>query len=393
MKKHRENVEMRFSTSTKPLKEEQLIQLANFSKGKDYSKKDIKLEGHPIILYGRLYTKYQVNISDVDTLTEPKDGSIYSEGGEVIIPSSGESAEDIIRASVIENDNIIIGGDLNIIKPKERIDSTFLALSISNGRMYEELVRKAQGKSVVHIRNSDLEETYLIYPPLEEQIQIGDFFKNLDSLLTNHNTQLKKLNNLKKAMLFKMFPQDGATVPEIRFKGFVGEWERTTLGKISRITTGSSNREDSGLDGEFTFFDRSEDIRKSNIFLFDCEAIIVAGEGSDFIPKYFKGKFDLHQRTYAIMDLKKSDAQYIFYYIHLYRNYFLDVAVGSTVKSLRLPMFQDMPVTIPTLKEEQKKIGNYFKNLDVLITNHKEQLKKLNQIKKACLSKLFVSQD
>lgn len=296
-----------------------------------------------------------------------------------------------VTARIPEDNKFVLNQRVAEIKPNDEIDSFFLSMVINRNQRY--FGERGAGTKVQNISKPNVENFPFFIPKLKEQIKVSKLFQNLDNSIKNHNTQLKKLINLKKAMLIKMFPQDGASVPEIRFKGFDEEWEVTTLGNISKITTGSSNREDSGLDGEFTFFDRSEDIRRSNIFLFDCEAIIVAGEGSDFIPKYYKGKFDLHQRTYAIMDFEESDGRYIFYYIHLFRNYFLDVAVGSTVKSLRLPMFQNMPIAIPTKQEEQQKIGNYFKNLDDLIENHKEQLKKLNQIKKACLSKLFVSQD
>ena len=182
---------------------------------------------------------------------------------------------------------------------------------------------------------------------------------------------------------------DKNRVPLIRFKGFSGEWKEKMLGQLTKITTGSSNREDSGLDGKYTFFDRSHDIRRSNIYLFDCEAIIVAGEGSDFIPKYFFGKFDLHQRTYAIINYESGNSKFLFYQIHLFRKYFLDQAVGSTVKSLRLPMFQEMPIKFPKY-DEQTKIGNYFQKLDKLIDLHQKEIKKLKNIKKASLEKMFV---
>ncbi|WP_405370989.1 restriction endonuclease subunit S [Nonlabens sp. Asnod2-A12] len=411
MKKHRENVEMRFSTSTKPLKEEQLLQLADFSKGKDYSKKDIKLEGHPIILYGRLYTKYQVNIADVDTLTEPKDGSIYSQGGEVIIPSSGESAEDIIRASVIENDNIIIGGDLNIIKPKELIDSTFLALSISNGKMYEELVRKAQGKSVVHIRNSDLEETYLIYPPLEEQILIGDFFKNLDSLLANHNTQLKKLTNLKKAMLIKMFPQDGASVPEIRFNGFDGEWEKCILSDVTEYHNGKGYESEQSMSGKYELINLNSisidgGLKPSGKFINNAEltlnkddlVMILSDVGHGdllgrvaIIPE--NNKYVLNQRVALLRPELEVLPLFLYYTINVNQIYFKMQGAGMSQLNISKSSVEDFEFLYPTNREEQIKVSNYFKNFDNLINNHKEQLKKLNQIKKACLSKLFVSQE
>jgi type I restriction enzyme S subunit len=230
-------------------------------------------------------------------------------------------------------------------------------------------------------------QTYTAKPT--EQIKIGSFFEHLDQLINQHQTQHKKLNALKKAMLSKLFPKEGQTVPEIRFKGFTDDWVIKKLGDISKIKTGSSNRIDSTLTSKYTFFDRSDEIRTSDIFLFDSEAIIVPGEGADFIPKYFKGKFDLHQRVYAIINFDKTDGKYLFHFINYHRKHFLNKAVGSTVKSLRLPMFQEMIIMLPQIKEQQK-IGNYFQNLDNLIENHHKQTEKLSVLKKACLSKMFV---
>ena len=122
--------------------------MAEFSKGSGYSKGDLVESGTPIILYGRLYTKYETSISDVDTYVEAKEGSIYSKGGEVIVPASGETAEDIARATTVDKSGILLGGDLNIVVPNEDINSAFLAISISNGNSQRELAKKAQVKEM-----------------------------------------------------------------------------------------------------------------------------------------------------------------------------------------------------------------------------------------------------
>ncbi|QNN74511.1 restriction endonuclease subunit S [Vagococcus carniphilus] len=167
-----------------------LGKLAKFSKGKGYTKGDLIKEGSPIILYGRLYTNFQTIITDVDTYVDAQENSILSEGREVVVPSSGETSEDIARAAVVDNEDIILGGDLNIIKPSEKIESTFLALTISNGEAKKELMKKAQGNSVVHLYNADLKEVKLFYPDFEEQTKIGNFFKQLDETITLQGKQL-----------------------------------------------------------------------------------------------------------------------------------------------------------------------------------------------------------
>ena len=186
---------------------QRLKELATFSKGNGYTKNDLVNSGKEIILYGQLYTNYQTIISKVNTFVpEIKDKSVISEGGEVIVPASGESTEDISRASVVDKSGVILGGDLNIVSPnKSRVDSTFLALTISNGSQQKELIKRAQGKSVVHLRNKDLEKVILHYPSLEEQQAIGHYFSNLDNLINSHQEKITLLETLKKKLLQDMF--------------------------------------------------------------------------------------------------------------------------------------------------------------------------------------------
>ena len=160
--------------------------LGNFFKGQGYSKADLLPDGTPIILYGQLYTNYQFTITEVNTYAQKKKNTILSKGNEVIVPASGETAEDIARASAVRKKGVILGGDLNIIVPIPSMNAEFFALSLSNGFPQKKLAQKAQGKSVVHIHNSDIQEISITYPSLEEQNRIASFFRHLDRLITLH---------------------------------------------------------------------------------------------------------------------------------------------------------------------------------------------------------------
>ena len=197
--------EIRFKGFTDDWEQRKLGEVVSFSKGAGYSKSDLKENGTPIILYGRLYTKYETVISEIDTFVDVKDGSVYSKGGEVIVPGSGETAEDISIASVVEKSGVLLGGDLNIITPPESLDSTFLAISVSNGKPHREMAKMAQGKSIVHLHNSDLAKIDLPYPCCEEQRRIGDCFAYLDHLITLHQNKCEELKKIKKYMLQNMF--------------------------------------------------------------------------------------------------------------------------------------------------------------------------------------------
>ena len=221
---------LRFKGFTDPWEQRKLGEIAVFSKGVGYSKNDLCEEGTPIILYGRLYTKYETCIFDVDTFVKEKAGSVYSKGGEVIVPASGETAEDISIASVVVKPGILLGGDLNIVSPTAEYDSAFLALTISSGATHKYLSSLAQGKSVVHLHNSDIQSVSAKFPTKREQEKIHLIFGKIDTLITLHQRKYEKLVNIKKSMLDKMFPQNGASVPEIRFKGFTDPWEQRKLG-------------------------------------------------------------------------------------------------------------------------------------------------------------------
>ena len=202
------------------------IDIADYSKGNGYSKGDLIDVGTPIILYGRLYTKYQFAISEVDTFAVPRNGAVYSQGNEVIVPASGETAEDIARASAVEKSGVLLGGDLNILRPFDFINPLFLALAISNGEPQKELAKKAQGKSVVHIHNTDIQEVTIAYPSRTEQDRIVSVFRQLDHLITLHQRKLCVLCILER-LLYENIKQFEVTV----------SWEQRKFGEVLETVT------------------------------------------------------------------------------------------------------------------------------------------------------------
>ena len=179
--------------------------LAEFSKGQGYTKSDLSETGSPIILYGRLYTKYQTVISKVDTFAEMKPRSVLSKKGDVIVPASGETAEDISVAAVVDVDGIILGGDLNIIHPCNAILPDYLAYALTFGTPHQEMAKRAQGKSIVHLHNDDLKSAVIVYPCLEEQHLIADFLSDFDEAILAAKKELELWKELKKGLLQQMF--------------------------------------------------------------------------------------------------------------------------------------------------------------------------------------------
>jgi len=166
-------------------------------------------------------------------------------------------------------------------------------------------------------------------------------------------------------------------------------WSTVQLGDVAKVMTGKSNREDSIPDGEYAFFDRSQEIRRSSRFLFDTEAVIVPGEGMEFIPRYFSGRFDLHQRVYAIMDFQGIDGKFLYYTIAHKRKYFAQVAIGTTVKSLRKGMFERFAFDCPPIKM-QCRIASILSAYDDLIENNQRRIRLLEQSARSLYKEWFV---
>lgn len=405
--------EIRFSGFTDPWEQRKAIDIADYSKGNGYSKSDLTDAGTPIILYGRLYTKYQFAISEVDTFAVPRNSVVYSQGNEVIVPASGETAEDIARASAVEKSGVLLGGDLNILRPFDFMDPLFLALAISNGEPQKELAKKAQGKSVVHIHNSDIQEVTLAYPSRTEQDRIGSVFRLLDHLITLHQRKLEKLKTFKKVMLDKMFPKNGELVPEIRFSGFTDPWELRKLGDVGKARSGIGfpDSEQGGTTG-IPFFkvsdmnldgNENEMIAAKNYVttvqiaahrwspIEELPAIFFAKVGAAVMLNrkrlcYFPFLLDNNTMAYSL-DNTKWNADFA-------KALFDTVDLTSLVQIGALPSYnagdiEAMQILLPS-QSEQLQIGAFFKKIDNLITLHQRKLEKLQNIKKSMLNKMFI---
>lgn len=394
---------LRFKGFTDDWEQRKLGEVAEFSKGTGYSKSDLQTSGTPIILYGRLYTKYETIIKNVDTFAEARPGSIYSQGGEVIVPASGETAEDIAIASVVEKPGILLGGDLNIIHPNDVLDSTFVAVSISNGDPHKDMAKRAQGKSIVHLHNDDLSQIKLWYPSLEEQCKISKVFSELDNLITLHQRKYNKLQNLKKYFLEKMFPQNGKRVPEIRFAGFTDDWEQRKLGDFGSVAMCKrifKNQTAESGDIPFykigTFGGRPDayiskelfDEYKKKYSYPENGDILISASGSIGRTVEYTGENAYYQDS-NIVWLKHDNRIQNSFLKHLYEIIKWAGIEGSTIKRLYNNNILKTEVMVPSVKE-QKIIGNYFEKLDNLITLHQRKLEKLQNLKKAALDKMFV---
>ena len=179
--------------------------------------------------------------------------------------------------------------------------------------------------------------------------------------------------------------------PKIRFKGFTDPWEQRKLGELADIRTGNSDLQDADENGEYPFFVRSENVERSSRYIFDCEAILVPGEGRlGEIYHYINGKFDCHQRVYKISDFNGVEGKFVLHAMrHSFKKHALANTVKATVDSIRLPTLTDFDFMTPPTSVEQLAISATLDQLDSLITLHQRKLNALKKVKKSLLEKMF----
>ena len=254
---------------------------------------------------------------------------------------------------------------------------------------------------------SDLE---VLAPEIQEQIKIGDFLCGIDTLITLHQRKYDKLTKVKKAMLEKMFPENGSPYPEIRFKGFTDAWEQHKLGEFADIVGGgtpsTSNFE--YWDGDIDWYAPAE--IADQIFVSSSERKITQ-QGYDnssakmlpvgtvlFTSRAGIGKTAILRKEGCtnqgfqsiVPHINELDSYFIFSRSEEMKRYGETVGAGSTFVEVSGKQMANMELMMPTTMEEQVTIGSFFRNLDSIITLHQRKLEKLKNIKKACLEKMFV---
>lgn len=405
---------IRFKGFSGEWKKSTLGDLALFSKGSGYSKSDICKEGTPVILYGRMYTKYQSVFDEIDTFVNPKDNSVVSKGGEVIIPGSGESSEDISLAAMVKNGGVILGGDLNILKFNQKVnDPAFMSMAITYSPTRAELSSYSQGKTVVHLRNSEIAKGTIRYPNISEQNTIVNYVLSLDAQISASTSRLALLKKMKAASLQAMFPQEGETVPKVRFKGFEGEWKKVKLNTFAkRIMRKNSNLESTlaltiasayGLVSQAEYFNNL--VVGSNIqnyYLLKKGEFAYNKSYSNGYPfgsvkrldRYEQGILSTLYIVFSIDNSVSSDYITHFFDTTLWHKEIAERAEEGArnhgLLNIATIDFFDIYIWMPDSVKEQQSIASFFTSLDRQITLHTQRLEKLKQIKAACLDKMFV---
>ena len=332
------------------------------------------------------------------------------QNGDIII---ADTAEDETTGKVceivnIQDKDVVAGLHTMVCRPKNKTAEGYFGYYMNSSSYHHQLLPLMQGIKVLSLSKTNVQKTTVKYPKDKaEQQKIADCLRRIDTLITLHQRKYEKLVNIKKSMLDKMFPQNGASVPEIRFKGFTDPWEQRKFSDIT-FPAGEKNRDNLPLESysitnEHGFIPQDEKFENGgtmreadkrmyyivfpNSFAYNPARINVGSigyqnTGKDVIVsslyEVFKTSDDVDDRLLwhwfkspdfqkLIFQLQEGGVRLYFYYDKL--------CMGT--------------VSLPSL-EEQRKIGQFFDSLDTLITLHQRKLEKLQNIKKSCLEKMFV---
>lgn len=342
--------------------------------------------------------KSEKYISEEDFI---KDFNVFPEKGDVLMTRIG----DIGTANVVEsNEPKAYYVSLALLK-KKSLDPYFLKESISSKTVKNDIWRRTLHIAFPKkINKNEIVEVLVLYPEKrEEQEQIGIFFKQLDNLITLHQSKLEKLKALKKAYLTQMFPAEGECKPKLRFAGFNDEWKQRKLGEVAKYRNGKAHENEIDESGKYVvvnskFVSTDGKVRKfSNVQkepLYENEIAFVLSDvpnGKAIAKTFFveeSNKYTLNQRIAGITPLENTYS----YFLHILMNrnrYFLLFDDGAKQTNLSVTDVMKFEQYYPQL-EEQIRIGVFFRELDNLITLHQRKLEKLQNIKKAYLNEMFI---
>lgn len=400
---------LRFKGFTDPWEQRKLTEFANFFSGLTYTPNDIREIGVLVLRSSNVINGEIVDADNVYVNPEVVNSENVKEGDIVVVVRNG-SRSLIGKHAQIKRfmPDTVIGAFMTGI----RSECPAFTNALLNTPHFDEEVSMNMGATINQITGYMFSKMEFRVPTVDEQRQLGAFFENLDALITLHQRKYEKLVNIKKSMLDKMFPKNGASVPEIRFKGFTDPWEQRKLGELVEIGdidhrmpetvdvgipylmtgdfcgTNELNFNGVKLISEIEYNQLSQKIKpEQGDILFARYASVGTVRYVDFTRKFL-----ISYSCAIIKKGKKINSQYLYHFItsdEAQKQIKLQINTGSQsnigIDSMKNNILVQMP-----LIDEQVQIANMLTNLDHLITLHQRKLEKLQNIKKSCLEKMFV---
>ena len=337
------------------------------------------------------------------------------QNGDIII---ADTAEDETTGKVceivnIQDKDVVAGLHTMVCRPKNKTAEGYFGYYMNSSSYHHQLLPLMQGIKVLSLSKTNVQKTTVKYPKDKaEQQKIADCLRRIDTLITLHQRKYEKLVNIKKSMLDKMFPQNGASVPEIRFKGFTDPWEQRKLEEYLEVS-GQKNFEgiytkedvlsvsgDFGIVNQIEFQGRSfAGASVANYGVVETGDIVYTKSPLKSNPygiiKANKGKNGIVSTLYAVYKPKQSaNPEFVQNYFEQdarMNNYMHPLVNKGAKNDMKVSAENALKgqIVFPDIKE-QRTISEFFRNLDTLITLHQRKLEKLQNIKKSCLEKMFV---
>ena len=315
--------------------------------------------------------------------------SSFLQNGDIIVADTAED-ETVGKCSEIEGleDEIVLSGLHTIAyRPMFRFASGYLGYYMNSNLYHNQLLPLIQGIKVSSISKSAMQDTIIMYPKLiDEQAKIGEFFKQLDNLISLHHRKLENLKKQKKGLLQKMFPEKGKKVPEMRFPEFTNDWEQRKLSEITTtIETGKSKfqSKDSGL---YEILGSTSVIGYDDSYDYEGDFLLTARVGANAGNLYkYSGKVKISDNTVFI----QCDNINFIYYL-LMKSDIKKLSFGTGQPLVKASELKEQNLLIPTSKDERIKIGIFFEKIDNLISLYQRKLEHLQKQKKALLQQMFV---
>jgi len=369
---------LRFPEFEGEWQEKRLSDIADFSKGIGISKDQLSADGEPCILYGELYTKYKYEtIKEVISKTNIDNTKLVkSKANDVIIPCSGETAEEIATARCVLKDDILLGGDLNIIR-LHGYDGSFMSYQLNGKRKYD-IAKVAQGVSVVHLYGEHLKNIKTINPSLNEQKKIANLLSLLDERISTQNKIIDKLQSLIKGIAQHCIKESTSGNTYVK------------LGDICQITTGKLDANEQVDNGIYPFFTCAEQPFKIDSFAFDTEALLISGNGANLgYINYYNGKFNAYQRTY-VLDIFSENIQYIKWALKVLLPKRIAIEKSSSnTPYIVLSTLSDLRLPIPN-KSNQCHIAKLMQSLERKLSSQIALNGFYNKLKQYLLRQMFI---
>ncbi|OXA99142.1 hypothetical protein B0A75_12005 [Flavobacterium oncorhynchi] len=344
------------------------------------------------VRYGELYTKFDTIISEIISRTNIDPSNLkFSKGGEILVPRVGEVPQDFAKnCCYLPFENIAIGEMISVYETKEY--PIFYAYYFRT--LIKQFAEVVEGQNVKNLYYVNLEPIAIGKPSYFEQKKIAVCLSSIDEVIKADSKKLESLNEHKKGLLQNLFPQKGEREPKYRFPEFAndGEWREKTIEQVAQVTTGKKDTQNKVNNGLYPFFVRSQTVERINSYSYDGEAILTSGDGVGVGKNfhYVVDKFDFHQRVYCIYNFSKEVCGkfvYMFFSQH-FDERVMRMSAKNSVDSVRMAMITEMPIRLPS-KKEQQKVADCLSSLDALITGQTEKIEQLKLHKKGLMQGLF----